>query len=223
MLYLSLQVLDVLPGLHEFSPTKFCFEHDGRAAQVKAEHRVIHVWDHNTAMTHGPAQIATEVRVYQLLLEYMGSKEGADIVFTTPTGEKVTHLGLEMEKLGDHFGKKLLITPTMNRKQIATLMSKSGSEADIRGTMSHSLTTHQMTYQQKGNADDAVQRYLKLRGCYILTHLVYLHRYVRKASGEGANGEGPSGEGPSGEGASGEVQEDDDEDMGEMLRRGKDQ
>ena len=93
----------------------------------------------------------------------MSPKRGADLVFTTGTGEKVQHIGTELERLAEHFGKKFTITPTMNRKQIATAVAKSGSEADVRATasfMTHSLTVHQSTYQQHGRAEETVDRYL---------------------------------------------------------------
>lgn len=132
------------------------------------DYRVMSVWNHKTVITHGAAQIACHIKVYQLLMEYIGDKKGADLVFTTSSGERVTHIGLELEKLGDVFGKKFIVTPTMNRKQIATTLSQTGSEADVRGGamhMSHSLQVHQGSYQQKGRADDAVERYcLNSRG-----------------------------------------------------------
>lgn len=96
-----------------------------------------------------------------------------------------------MEKLGGRpsFWKEIRDHPHLEQKTNRTMIS------DIRGTamhMSHSLAMHQMTYQQKGNVDDAVERYLKLReGCYILTML------NKTAGGE----------------------EEEDEDMGAMLRR----
>ncbi len=42
---------------------------------------VISVWEHKTVSSYGSARIALDVRVYQLLLVYMGSKKGPDLVF----------------------------------------------------------------------------------------------------------------------------------------------
>ena len=56
--------------------------------------QVISVWDHKTAAAHGPAKIALKEEIYQLLVQYMGSKTGADLVFTTSGGKRLTHIGL---------------------------------------------------------------------------------------------------------------------------------
>lgn len=53
------------------------------------EFRVIEVWEHKPVAT----RIAVHVKVYQVLLEYMEPKTGADLVFTTESGEKVTDIG----------------------------------------------------------------------------------------------------------------------------------
>ena len=124
---------------------------------------VISVWQHKTANSHGAARIAVRTNVYQLLQEYMGSKTGADLVFVTNGGEKVTHIAFELEQLGLHFGKKFSTTPTLNRKQMATHLAKTATETDVRGAaahMTHSLAVHQSTYQHCGGADESVNRYV---------------------------------------------------------------
>ena len=104
------------------------------------------------------------MRVYQLLFRYMEPKIGADLVFTTEGGEKVTHVAVELEKLGECFGKKFNITPTLNCKQIATSIGQTGTDADVRATasyLSHSLNVHQSSYQQKSNTEETMKRYNK--------------------------------------------------------------
>ncbi len=57
------------------------------------------------------------------------------------------------------------ITLTYNRKQIATAVARTGSDADVRSTaphMTHSLKVHRASYQQTGDATSAVDRYLNL-------------------------------------------------------------
>ena len=44
------------------------------------------------------------IKVYQLLERYCADSEGSDLVFTTSTREKVTHIGYELEKLSEAFG-----------------------------------------------------------------------------------------------------------------------
>jgi hypothetical protein len=134
---------------------------DVYAADKSREYRVVKVWDHKTVSTHGSARVAMHVKIYQLLVEYLGEKTGADLVFTSTAGEKLTHLTVELEKLSEHFGKRFSTTPTMNRKQIATPLRFSGSEADIRGAakhMAHSMEVHQSTYQVGGGANVDVER-----------------------------------------------------------------
>lgn len=135
------------------------------SAEKSGAYYVIKVWNHKTSATHGSARIAAHQRIYELLVSYMDTKRGSALVFTTATGERVTHSALELEKLGEHFGKNLAISPTLNRKQIASAVAKCGSEADVRATakhMTHSLEVHRSSYQQPGDADDAVDRYLNL-------------------------------------------------------------
>ena len=75
----------------------------------------------------------------------MGLKSNLDLVFTTSGGEKVQHMGVELQKLAEHFGRTFTVTPTLNRKQKATSIGQSGSDVDVRATaayMSHSLTKH---------------------------------------------------------------------------------
>jgi hypothetical protein len=130
-------------------------------AKTVKEYRVISVWEHKTAMSHGSARIACHVRVYQVLVDYLGNKSGADLVFTTSSGERVTHITTELEKLSEHFSKKFSVTPTMNRKSVATALSKSATEADVRASarhMTHSVDVHKSTYQQKGEVGEAVKR-----------------------------------------------------------------
>lgn len=138
-------------------------------AKPSKGYRVINVWEHKTSGSHGSAKMACRIRVYQVLIEYMGTKTGADLVFTTAAGGRVTHISTELERLSETFGKKFTVTPTMNRKQLATAVGQSGSEADVRRTamhMTHSLEMHQSTYQQKGKAEDAVQRYCAITISY---------------------------------------------------------
>ena len=72
-----------------------CQEHDSiRGCRCKIFH-VISVWDHKTAASHGPAKIAIKNQsIYKLLVQYMGRKTGADLVFATTGGKRLTHIGL---------------------------------------------------------------------------------------------------------------------------------
>ena len=75
------------------------------------------------------------------------------------------HVGAELEGLADHFGKRFVLSPTQNCKQIATTVANVGIEADVRATASikHSLSVHQSTmYQQHGRDEETVDRYV----CY---------------------------------------------------------
>lgn len=82
------------------------------------------MWEHKTASSHGAARLAVHHKIYELLLKYVEEKEGADLVFTTTNGEKVTHYTVELDKLAETFGKKFSVTPTLNRKQMATVIGQ---------------------------------------------------------------------------------------------------
>jgi hypothetical protein len=70
----------------------------------------------------------------------------------------VTHITTELEKLSEHFSKKFSVTPTMNRKSVATALSKSATVADVRASARHSVDVHKSTYQQKGEVGEVVKR-----------------------------------------------------------------
>ena len=79
----------------------------------------------------------------------------------TNAGERVHHVGHELEQLGLHFNKKFAITPTLNRKSIATQLAKTGTDKEIRAAashMTHSVSVHQNAYQHACGADDTVNR-----------------------------------------------------------------
>ena len=86
-----------------------------REAKVHKEYHVVSVWEHKTTNTHGAAKIAVNARGYSLLIRYTGEREGSDLVFLTKGGDKLTHIGYELEQLSQAFGKKFVITPTLNR------------------------------------------------------------------------------------------------------------
>ena len=73
----------------------------------------------------------------------------------------MTHIARELEALKKFFNKKPSLMPTDNRKQIATAICQTGTEADVRALarhMSHSLAVHTSVYQQKGRIESAVER-----------------------------------------------------------------
>ena len=135
-----------------------------RAAQEGKQHFCISVWDHKTSASQGSARLGVQPRVHQLLLRYIDGSESSDLVFKTSSGEKVTHIGLELEKLAEGFGKKFAITPTQNRKMIATVVGKTGTEQDEKDAaahMSHSLDMHRSAYQHlKGGAEESIARFV---------------------------------------------------------------
>ena len=71
------------------------------AAKVKSatkckRHFIISVWDHKTAKSHGSAKIAVREDIYKLLIEFMGDKCSADLVFTTVGGKRVTYSAIAL-------------------------------------------------------------------------------------------------------------------------------
>lgn len=51
--------------------------------------------DHKTVASHGPARIAMQIKVYQLLVDYVRDKEPSDLIFTTSTGTTCSYNSLE--------------------------------------------------------------------------------------------------------------------------------
>ena len=45
-------------------------------------------------------------KVYEIIMEHSPQGEDTNLVFTTASGGKVTHMAEELTKLGDSFGKK---------------------------------------------------------------------------------------------------------------------
>lgn len=67
-----------------------------------------------------------------------------------------------MPELGEHFGKRFTLTPTIVRKQIVTTVGATGTETDVRSTakfMTHSLDVHRQAYQQKESVEESVGRW----------------------------------------------------------------
>ncbi|XP_064383608.1 uncharacterized protein LOC135332181 isoform X2 [Halichondria panicea] len=103
-----------------------------RSAEEKNKFRVVSVWGHKTVTAHGAARIVMPAKVYEIIMEHSPQGEDTNLVITTASGGKVTHMAEELTKLGDSFGKKFAITPTLNRKAIATQVGRVCSEVEER-------------------------------------------------------------------------------------------
>ena len=77
-----------------------------RSAEEKNKFRVVSVWGHKTVTAHGAARIVMPAKVYEIIMEHSPQGEDTNLVFTTASGGKVTHMAEELTKLGDSFGKK---------------------------------------------------------------------------------------------------------------------
>ena len=121
---------------------------------------VISVWNHKTAAQHGAAKIVTPTWLYAIIKRFVEGKDTSDLAFTTSGGGKISHTGIELEQLSAAFGKKFAITPTENRKAIATEIAEIGTEAEIRKTarhMTHSVDTARRAYQHIDGAESGVE------------------------------------------------------------------
>ena len=87
---------------------------------MKHTYYVINVWNHKTASSMGQAKLVCPPWFYKLLLKFIEGKDEADLVFTTPSGQKITHTSTELDALSALFGKKFNITPIENRKAVAS-------------------------------------------------------------------------------------------------------
>ena len=71
----------------------------------------ISVWEHKTTQSFGLAKVVLPEWVFTLLTRYIASfRDGCsdeDLVFVTRSGEKISKIAGEIEKLSTQFGKKV--------------------------------------------------------------------------------------------------------------------
>ncbi len=80
-------------------------------AETKGDLRVVSVWEHKTANRHGSARIVIPQNIYLLIQDnFSSSFEESSLVFKTESGTKISHIGTELSKLGEKFGKKLVVS-----------------------------------------------------------------------------------------------------------------
>ena len=92
-----LQVPHVLSRVHQF-PERGCYhEHDGSGGYGCHSDEGIpcdrYVGTQNSGLPRS-RKSGSERNIYKLLVEHMGSKTGADLVFTTNGGKRLTHIVL---------------------------------------------------------------------------------------------------------------------------------
>lgn len=86
-------------------------------------------------------------------------------MFQTASGAKLTHVAIELERFSELFGKRFAVTPTNNRKAIATVVGLGSSEAEERRVanfMSHSIDVARSSYQHLTDDHRAVDIYQSL-------------------------------------------------------------
>ena len=73
----------------------------------------ISVWEHKTKTSFGSAKVVLPEWVFTLLKKYIDDFRGEytdeDLVFVTRSGEKISKLAGELEKLSSQFGKKVWV------------------------------------------------------------------------------------------------------------------
>lgn len=126
----------------------------------------IKVWNHKTVAVFGPARIVCPLWVYDLAKRHARGKQGEELVFTTAYGGKLTHIGVELERLGKLFGKNLTVSATTNRKATATAVALAKTtDLEVRSLasyMTHSVSTAQAAYQHITTGQNAVTMYQTL-------------------------------------------------------------
>lgn len=124
-----------------------------KAAVTNSEGMVcIKVWNHKTVAAFGCARIVRPKWVCELTTRHACGKQGAELVFTTGNGEKkLTHIEVELERLGKLFGKDIRVNSTTNRKATSTAVGLARtSDLEVRSLasyMTHITTTAQTSYQ----------------------------------------------------------------------------
>ncbi len=80
-------------------------------AETKGDLKVVSVWNHKTANKHGSARIVIPQKIYQIIQDHFpSSSEESSLVFKTEAGTRITHIGTELSKLGETFGKKFAVS-----------------------------------------------------------------------------------------------------------------
>ena len=136
--------------------------------------KVIARCSHKTSTSHGLAKIILPNYIYDLLQSLVSpDKKNNDLVFTTSSGQSVTNVGLELEKLGDTFreefpSKQYWFNPVLDCKTtirlhlVSTAVGLNGTEQEERAVatmMSHSVEVARRSYQHTGTASEAVRTY----------------------------------------------------------------
>ncbi len=92
-----------------------------RSTENKNEFKVVSVWGHKTATSHGSARIVMPVNIYKIIIDQSPPGEDTNLVFTTAAEGKVTHIGAELTKLGDSFGKKFAVSVNLRVELLLSL------------------------------------------------------------------------------------------------------
>ena len=93
-----------------------------RSAEEKNKFRVVSVWGHKTVTAHGAARIVMPAKVYEIIMEHSPQGEDTNLVITTASGGKVTHMAEELTKLGDSFGKKFAVSFNLRVELVLVLI-----------------------------------------------------------------------------------------------------
>ena len=125
----------------------------------------IRVWEHKTTQSFGSASIIVPLRMFSMLSSYIeNTRDGAeeeDLVFVSSYGKPIAKAGDELKHLAQAFGEEIPLTPTMNRKILATKAAAKLEDEDMRKVathMTHDINTAKKYYhiqQDKETAMDA--------------------------------------------------------------------
>ena len=126
----------------------------------------IRVWEHKTTASFGSAAIVVPLGIYTMLKSYIEcvrrEGEDEDLVFLTNNGNPLTKAGHELENLASSLKEELPLTPSLNRKILATTAAANLEDDQLRvvaNHMTHDVKTAARYYYIQRDAETAMDAY----------------------------------------------------------------
>ena len=144
----------------------------GEVQAAEAVHRCsttfyrIRVWEHKTTASFGSAGIIVPSGIYSMLRSYIEcvrqEGEDEDPVFLTNNGNPLSKAGNELENLARSLNEEVPLTPSLNRKILATTAAANLEDDQLRvvaNHMTHDIKTATKYYHIQKDAETAMDAY----------------------------------------------------------------
>ena len=127
----------------------------------------IRCWEHKTTQSFGSANVVVPFQIFAMLLSYVDSVRAEatddDLVFLSSSGKPIAKAGSELQHLAKALGEDdIALTPSINRKIIATQAAASLEDDKMRRVathMTHDVTTAKKYYHIQKDKETAVDAF----------------------------------------------------------------